>query len=346
MCYTRDSCIDDGSILTVNVAKQFNDDAMGKLEEEKETQKDMLVTIIGIAEEVRSGTENAMSIVNELNASTDIVNNAVRDISDSTYSTAEDIQNQTVMTNSIQNSISYTLKRSENMVQVANEADNLNSRSLELISDIKQQSTAISDINLNVATSMNRLQDKTNTVKKITEAIYSISSQTNLLALNASIESARAGEAGKGFAVVADEVRQLAEKTRGETENIGIILDELSHETEEVAAAISHYVSATQTQNELINQASESFGHMNKNVTKLITDIDGIDKMLNELSEANNQIVDNIVRLSATSEEVTASSDRSAELSNQNLEKAENTKQMLNQVLEVSYQIDQYLINE
>lgn len=332
--------------LTVNIAKRFNDDAMGRLEEEKATQKNMLDAIINIAEEVRSGTENAMSIVNELNESTDIVNSAVKDISDSTYSTAEDIQTQTVMTNNIQTSIADTLVRSENMVQVANESDDLNSRNLELIREIMQQSTAISDINSNVATSMDKLQERTNAVKSIAEAIYSISSQTNLLALNASIESARAGESGKGFAVVADEVRQLAEKTREETESITIILDELSQEAAEVAAAINQSVTATQTQNGLINQASESFGHMNKNVNELIADIAGIDKMLNGLSEANNQIVDNIVRLSATSEEVTASSDQSAELSNHNLVKAENTKQILNQVLEVSYQIDQYLIGE
>lgn len=91
---------------------------------------------------------------------------------------------------------------------------------------------------------------------------------------------------------------------------------------------------------------SKAYDHIKKNVNELIADIAGIDKMLNGLSEANNQIVDNIVHLSATSEEVTASSDQSAELSNHNLVKAENTKQMLNQVLQVSYQIDQYLMEE
>lgn len=332
--------------LTVSVGKRFNDDAMGKLGEDQKAQKKMLDDIIRIAEEVRKGTENAMDIVNELNDSTNIVNSSVKDISESTYSTAEDIQNQTIMTNSIQHSIVNTLERSEHMVQVANKSDELNSENLELILDIKQQSLAISDINSNVASSMKKLQDRTNAVKNIAEAIYSISSQTNLLALNASIESARAGESGKGFAVVADEVRQLAEKTREETESIGFILDELSQEAEVVATAINHSVSATETQNELINQASESFSYMNTNVDRLITDITGIDKMLNDLSEANNQIVDNIVRLSATSEEVTASSEQSSELSHHNLEKVEIAKKMLNHVLQVSYQIDQYLLEE
>ena len=47
---------------------------------------------------------------------------------------------------------------------------------------------------------------------------------------------------------------------------------------------------------------------MNQNVNELVTDIGEIDTMLNNLSKANNQIVENIMQLSATTEEVTASS--------------------------------------
>lgn len=68
--------------------------------------------------------------------------------------------------------------------------------------------------------------------------------------------------------------------------------------------------------------------------------------MLNNLSEANNQIVENIMHLSATTEEVTAASEQSAGMSAKNLVKAENMKKVLNQVLEVSYQIDKYLTEE
>ena len=60
-------------------------------------------------------------------------------------------------------------------------------------------------------------------------------------------------------------------------------------------------------------------------------------------SDANNQIVDNISNLSATTEEVTASSVQVADLSVENLNNAEQAKQKLDNVLAVSHELDKYI---
>lgn len=328
---------------TVHISSKFNSDTIGSLEAKEAEQEKMLKDVIAVANQVRKGTENAMNIVTELNDSTEVVNGAVRDISDSTLSTAENIQTQTEMTQNIQDSIGTTLERSEKMVTVAKHSSELNDKSAKIMDDLKKQSEVISDTNSEVAESMRTLQEKTVAVKSIADTIFSISSQTNLLALNASIESARAGEAGRGFAVVADEIRQLAEKTRQETEHIANILTELSDNAQAAADAVERSVAAAGAQDEMISLASESFGEMNTNVNELISDIGEIDNMLTSLSEANNQIVDNIMHLSATTEEVTAASVQAADLSVQNLDNAENTKDLLNRVLDVSYQLDKYI---
>ncbi|MCI5874925.1 MAG: methyl-accepting chemotaxis protein [Roseburia sp.] len=328
---------------TISVASKFNTDTIGSLEAKEAAQKKMLDDVIAVANEVRKGTENAMNIVTELNSSTEVVNGAMKDISDSTLSTAENIQTQTEMTQSIQDSIGTTLERSEKMVNVAKQSGELNDKSAKIMDDLRKQSEVISATNSEVAESMRMLQERTNAVKSIADTIFSISNQTNLLALNASIESARAGEAGRGFAVVADEIRQLAEKTRQETENIANILAELSDNAQAAAEAVERSVAATGAQDEMIGMASESFGEMNQNVNELISDIGEIDAMLTNLSEANNQIVENIMHLSATTEEVTASSVQAADLSVQNLDNAENTKNLLGSVLDVSYQLDKYI---
>ena len=259
------------TFLATRLGEQFNRDTIESLKAEQAQQKEMLDNVIAVAEEVRRGTENAMELMNTLNESTEVVNGAMSEISGSAQGTADSIQTQTTMTQSIQDSIEVTLQRSENMVVVAKQSGELNEQSLQIMGNLKKQSEVISATNSEVADSMRQLQERTAAVKNIANTIFEISSQTNLLALNASIESARAGEAGRGFAVVADEIRQLAEKTRLETENIAHILNELSDNAAYAADAVSKSVNATDAQDEMIGQALQAFEDMNGNVGQLIS---------------------------------------------------------------------------
>ncbi len=332
--------------FVTNVAALFNADTLGEINQKNDEMQKILDDVIGVATEVRKGTENAMDIVNDLNGSSEVVNGAMQDISESTLSTAENIQTQTTMTANIQNSIEQTIESSNAMVTIAKQSGQINNESLAIMNKLKEQSQVISDTNKDVAMAMDALQKKTEEVRNIADTILDISSQTNLLALNASIESARAGEAGRGFAVVADEIRQLAERTKQETEAIGVISDDLTQNAAKAAGAVNQSINATGAQDQMIAEASESFAAMNENVTELIANIENIDVMLNDLSAANNQIVDNITNLSATTQEVTASSNQASELSNTNMENAENAKNQLNGVLEVSHQLDKYILEQ
>jgi methyl-accepting chemotaxis protein len=76
---------------------------------------------------------------------------------------------------------------------------------------------------------------------------------------------------------------------------------------------------------------------------KILTkDIHEIDQMLHDLANENNRIVEAITQLSATSEEVSASSTQAESVSNENLENADSARNHLNQVIEVSTKLDKY----
>lgn len=325
------------------VGKNFNEDSMAKIQYETEHQKEMSDNIIRIAERVRSGTNEAMEIMTELQESSNIVNQAVENISSGSISTANSIQNQSLMTQDIQENLDQVVQRAENMVHTANESNELNQDSLEKIQSLRNEALTLIRTNDTVAEAMKHLQQNVESVKEITNTIFDISSQTNLLSLNASIESARAGEAGRGFAVVADEIRNLSEKTKQETENITQILNALAKNTAETAGAIGKSLEIGKIQEQMVEEIAEQFNKINDNINRLSSDVNVIEDGLNSLSKANNEIVSDITTLSATTEEVTASAQQSTELTEDNYRNATQAKEILDNILEVSHEMDLYI---
>lgn len=326
-----------------DIGHRFNHDTLYNLKDEQRMQKEIIENVIHIAENVRNSVETATSIVEKLDESSEIVKEAVTEISDSTLSTAENIQNQTIRTQDIQGSIAKTIDRSEHMVDISKKSTQAINENMDTILSLKKHSSSITATNQTVSTVMEQLLSRTEKVKDIANVIFSISSQTNLLALNASIESARAGEAGRGFAVVADEIRNLAEETRKETESIATILDELNENAIQAKSAVQQTVTITSEQDKLISNVSDGFEHISINVNDLTKDISIIEEMLTELSEANNNIVDNITNLSAATEEVSASSQQSKEISENNKKNADDAKDILNSITELTHQFDKYI---
>lgn len=326
------------------VGKKFNEHSLAKIQYEAEYQKEMTDNIINIAERVRTGTNQAMDIMNELQESSKVVNQAVDNISNGSIATANSIQNQSLMTQDIQENLEQVVQKAEHMVETANESNTLNHESLEKIQQLREKALILIQTNDTVAESMKNLQHNVDDVKEITKTIFDISSQTNLLALNASIESARAGEAGRGFAVVADEIRTLSERTRQETENITQILNALAKNTSETAVAVTKSLDIGSEQEKMVNEIASQFEILNENINRLSSDVIDIEDGLSSLSKANNEIVNDITTLSATTEEVTASAQQSAEMTEDNYQSSIEAKEILDRILEVSHEMDIYIL--
>lgn len=325
------------------VGKIFNSDSLARIQHEADMQNTMMADVLQIAERVQIGTNEAMDIIYDLQASSETVNEAMDNISKSSVSTAESIQNQSYMTQDIQEHLKQMVARAEDMEKVAAHSTKLNSENVGKMHSLREEATTLIETNDTVTEAMKHLQENVDNVKAITKTIFDISSQTNLLALNASIESARAGEAGRGFAVVADEIRTLSERTRTETENITQILDTLAENTMQTSNAIDKSLKIGSVQESMILEISGQFEEINSNVKALANDVKEIGNLLTNLSDANTEIVNDITTLSAVTEEVTASTQQSAEMTENNYRSAVKAKEILDGILMVSHELDKYI---
>ena len=110
----------------------------------------------------------------------------------------------------------------EDVVKMADIADELNSSAI-----------SGNELASKTSTSMDEINEKVSAISDAISIIDKIAFQTNILSLNAAVEAATAGEAGKGFAVVAQEVRNLAGRSADAAKEIKKLVEDASTKSNE-----------------------------------------------------------------------------------------------------------------
>ncbi|WP_293780712.1 methyl-accepting chemotaxis protein [uncultured Oxalicibacterium sp.] len=167
--------------------------------------KDMNASLIGIVDQVRSGTVLIAS------ASTQIASGNL-DLSSRTEEQASSLEE----TASSMEQLTATVRQNADNARQANTLS-------QTASEVAQQGGKVVG---EVIVTMNGINDSARKITDIISVIDGIAFQTNILALNAAVEAARAGEQGRGFAVVAGEVRNLAQRSATAAKEIKMLIDD------------------------------------------------------------------------------------------------------------------------
>ncbi len=155
-----------------------------------------------------------------------------------------------------------------------------------------------------LASMIDKLNDRANEIGDIVTVIKDIADQTNLLALNAAIEAARAGEQGRGFAVVADEVRKLAERTIKATAEISAKISAVQSESQQTTRSMSEASNEVTKATEFIRQVGEFLNNIVESVQRARDQITQIATAVDEQSAASEEVANNIERTSAIAKEM------------------------------------------
>ncbi len=298
-------------------------------------QEEITGNMVKVVDSGNAHIEQLQSMLDNFQSATEEVTKSVDAISFGVTESAENMETSTSMTQQIQDIIDNLIDVKDNTVESTDKAIEAVDTGLEIISGLKDKSEDINIANENVTRVSEELCEKIASAEEITRIIYQISTQTNLLALNASIEAARAGEAGRGFAVVANEIRNLADDTRSSIDSITELLKGVTDLANHTSELVKRSVDAVSEQAKYIEAADTSFQSISEVVNALDGNMKQLDKLSGTLDASNNSIIDGLANQQASSEEIAANAQSSADLCQTNLDELNSVIDELNEIAKI-----------
>ena len=186
------------------------------------------------------------------------------------------------------------------------------------IQEVSAQTTSeLTELNIDMKTvrqSIDYLEQQTSLTKdsvdkisSATDLIAAIASQTSLLSLNASIESARAGQFGKGFGVVADEIQKLAIQSDKAVEEIRIMVDSLTKNSDQAMQRMKEVQEVIIKQEQNIQKTGTIFEQVKTGIQESAERMRTVKENADELEDVRTDMVATVQSAAASAQENAAS---------------------------------------
>lgn len=279
--------------LTVKTEHKSKDE-IGRLSESMDKMTSKLSVMIS---KILSSSEDMIKAVESLKTNANKTHEGAKSQSGQAHQIATAAEEMSQTITDIAKNASIAAETSEEAMKIAFAGKNVAEDAVTTVNGVYSSTVEL-------ATMVERLNNKASEIGDIVTLIKDIADQTNLLALNAAIEAARAGEQGRGFAVVADEVRKLAERTIKATAEISGKISTIQQESLQTANTMTEASGEVTKATECIRRLGESLNHIVEAVQKVKDQITQIATAVDEQSAASEEMTRNIEKTSVISIEI------------------------------------------
>ena len=280
-------------------------------------------------------SENIFNMSEVTSSSVVDISKAVGEVSKGATNQAQGIQVANLSIDDLSCKMDEVAKHTSNINVLSNNTEKLSSNGLDMIKSLIQQSNKTKENSDLSATIVRDMVHSIANINRMSNTIIEITEQTSLLSLNASIEAARAGEMGKGFAIVAEEIRLLSEQSRKSTDDILLMVNEITSKANNAEDAMNESKRVLEEQDLAVEKTKEVFNNILESINELSNAVYEVQNLNNEMVQEKDVVIEqmnNIASISeetaAVSEEVTASSEEVNTAMNDLVRYAEKLKEM------------------
>lgn len=274
--------------------------------------KELIKNVAITSEQLADSSQQLNSTSHQSARAAEEIARAIQEIAEGANDQAKDVEKGAIHIESLGSLVEKDSKFVNDLNETANAVDHLKDEGFEILEVLIEKTELNNKTSIGVRDMIIDTNESAGKIEAASQMIKSIANQTNLLALNAAIEAARAGEAGRGFAVVADEIRKLAEQSNGFTEEIALVIEELTKKTGNAVHTMEEVGKIVVSQAESVEKTHTKFEGISEAIEKMKISIKALNQSSSEMGNKKDEIVSVIQNLSAISQENAAGTEEAS----------------------------------
>lgn len=304
-------------IQTVDSSAREVQTSSGDLALVMHQQADVTAQMAAMIGDVAGGAQAQTSAIDEAQGRLQSLSSAITEIARGAQAQAGTIEQTRDLAVQMVAEVDHAVNQLQIVNSGAGQSISLSAKGNEALETVTTSMTVLKQEMDETVALAHALDEGSQKIGAIVEAITAIAGQTNLLALNAAIEAARAGENGRGFAVVADEVRVLSEKSRTSAAEIGVIIQQVTKAIEGTVRSVTGASGRVVEVGRVANIAREHVGTVERNAVVGLTVINQVTTLAEQLARRSQEVGQAMAELAAAAEETTALTEEMAANSEQ-----------------------------